>query len=85
LLPPSRLTLPRSGLERSDFVPWPIGEQFSRRQRWSGYWGTPAIAERFRNARLGLRPYGLQGIVPTTVFSLPLVWPAPATSRPARA
>jgi hypothetical protein len=26
-LPASRLSLPRSGLERSDFVPWPIATE----------------------------------------------------------
>jgi len=30
-LPASRLLLPRSGLERSDFVRWPIGEVSARR------------------------------------------------------
>ena len=43
-LPASRLLLPRSGLERSDFVPWHSAAEMWHCSKWAAIWGTPAVA-----------------------------------------
>src|ERR1700756_4091170 len=40
----SRLLLPRRGLERSDFVPWPEAAEMWCGSKSAAIWGTPAVA-----------------------------------------